>query len=53
MLLEPTVHGDERGFFLETYRRNTLAEFGIVGDFVQDIPTPAELGAGAKATPPE
>ena len=36
MLLEPTVHGDERGFFLETYRQSTLAEFGIDDDFVQD-----------------
>lgn len=35
-LLEPTVHGDARGFFLETYRRNTLAEFGIDDEFVQD-----------------
>jgi dTDP-4-dehydrorhamnose 3,5-epimerase len=36
ILLEPTVHGDERGFFLETYRQNTLAGLGIVDDFVQD-----------------
>jgi dTDP-4-dehydrorhamnose 3,5-epimerase len=35
-LLEPTVHADERGFFLETYRRSTLAGLGIVDDFVQD-----------------
>lgn len=36
VLIEPTVHGDQRGFFLETYRRNVLAEFGIEDDFVQD-----------------
>jgi dTDP-4-dehydrorhamnose 3,5-epimerase len=36
VLLEPTVHGDERGFFLETYRQNTLADLGISDDFVQD-----------------
>ncbi|MGB8882022.1 MAG: dTDP-4-dehydrorhamnose 3,5-epimerase [Solirubrobacteraceae bacterium] len=36
VLLEPTVHGDERGFFLETYRQSTLAELGIDDDFVQD-----------------
>jgi dTDP-4-dehydrorhamnose 3,5-epimerase len=35
-LLQPIVHGDERGFFLETYRRSTLAEFGIADEFVQD-----------------
>ena len=36
VLLEPVVHGDERGFFLETYRRNVLAELGIDCEFVQD-----------------
>ena len=36
VLIEPTVHGDQRGFFLETYRRSVLAEFGIDDDFVQD-----------------
>jgi dTDP-4-dehydrorhamnose 3,5-epimerase len=36
VLLQPIVHGDERGFFLETYRRSSLAEFGIVDEFVQD-----------------
>lgn len=36
LLIEPEVHGDERGFFLETYRRNLLADLGIDDDFVQD-----------------
>jgi len=36
LLLEPRVFGDQRGFFLESYNRNTLAEFGITADFVQD-----------------
>jgi len=36
VLLQPIVHGDERGFFLETYRRSTLAELGIEDEFVQD-----------------
>jgi dTDP-4-dehydrorhamnose 3,5-epimerase len=36
VLLEPTVHGDERGFFLETYRRSEFAEHGIEDEFVQD-----------------
>jgi dTDP-4-dehydrorhamnose 3,5-epimerase len=36
VLLEPTVYGDERGFFLETYRRSTLTELGIADEFVQD-----------------
>jgi dTDP-4-dehydrorhamnose 3,5-epimerase len=36
VLIEPAVHGDERGFFLETYRRSALTEMGIADDFVQD-----------------
>jgi dTDP-4-dehydrorhamnose 3,5-epimerase len=35
-LLEPTVHGDSRGFFLETFRASTLAELGVRDDWVQD-----------------
>jgi dTDP-4-dehydrorhamnose 3,5-epimerase len=36
ILLEPAVHGDERGFFVETARATTLAELGVTGEFVQD-----------------
>ncbi|MFL5781822.1 MAG: dTDP-4-dehydrorhamnose 3,5-epimerase [Thermoleophilaceae bacterium] len=36
ILIEPTVHGDERGFFHETYRRNVYADLGIPEEFVQD-----------------
>jgi dTDP-4-dehydrorhamnose 3,5-epimerase len=36
VLIEPAVHGDERGFFQETYRRDIFAELGIGDDFVQD-----------------
>jgi dTDP-4-dehydrorhamnose 3,5-epimerase len=36
VLIEPTVHGDARGFFQETYRKNALAELGVGDDFVQD-----------------
>jgi dTDP-4-dehydrorhamnose 3,5-epimerase len=36
MLLEPTVHGDERGFFLETFRRTNFVSLGIGEEFVQD-----------------
>jgi dTDP-4-dehydrorhamnose 3,5-epimerase len=35
-LLEPEVHGDRRGFFLETGRAQELAELGIADTFVQD-----------------
>jgi dTDP-4-dehydrorhamnose 3,5-epimerase len=36
LLLEPRVHGDARGFFLETFRANVLAELGVHDDWVQD-----------------
>ena len=36
VLLEPAVHGDGRGFFLESYRANVWAEHGVDDVFVQD-----------------
>ena len=36
LLLEPQVFGDERGFFLETYREEELVKLGVVSHFVQD-----------------
>jgi dTDP-4-dehydrorhamnose 3,5-epimerase len=35
MLIESEVHGDERGFFLETYRHNVFSDLGIADQFVQ------------------
>jgi dTDP-4-dehydrorhamnose 3,5-epimerase len=35
VLLEPEVHGDERGFMVETYRRESWAELGVAVEFVQ------------------
>jgi dTDP-4-dehydrorhamnose 3,5-epimerase len=35
-LLEPNVHGDERGFFFESYNSRAFAEVGITDNFVQD-----------------
>jgi len=35
VLVEPTVHGDERGFFVETYSRDAWAELGVDVEFVQ------------------
>jgi dTDP-4-dehydrorhamnose 3,5-epimerase len=34
--LRPGIHGDSRGFFLETYHQAKLASLGIHEDFVQD-----------------
>ncbi|MBS1880724.1 MAG: dTDP-4-dehydrorhamnose 3,5-epimerase [Actinobacteria bacterium] len=34
-LIEPVVHGDERGFFVETFRSDAWAELGVDAEFVQ------------------
>ncbi len=36
VLVEPEVHGDERGFLVETYSARSWAEAGVEVDFVQD-----------------
>lgn len=36
LLIEPTVHGDARGYFFESYRQNVFAQHGITVAFVQD-----------------
>ena len=36
LIIEPAVHRDERGFFLETYHAERYAALGIPGPFVQD-----------------
>lgn len=36
ILIEPTVFGDSRGFFMETYSERDFAELGIHDHFVQD-----------------
>ncbi len=35
VLLEPAVHGDERGFMVETYQRDGWAELGVDVEFAQ------------------
>ena len=35
-LIEPDVFGDNRGFFMETYRADQFKEAGIPTNFVQD-----------------
>ena len=29
-VIEPTIHGDSRGYFVETYNRNDMHEAGLV-----------------------
>jgi len=36
LLIEPKVYEDQRGFFMETFRRSRFEEMGIYDTFVQD-----------------
>ena len=44
ILVEPDVHGDGRGFFLETYHQEKYAEGGIAAAFVQDNHSKSKRG---------
>ena len=35
-IIEPAVHGDERGYFMETYNQRDMEEAGFHINFVQD-----------------
>lgn len=35
-IIEPTVHGDKRGYFVETYNQKDMCEAGLKMTFVQD-----------------
>ncbi len=35
-VITPTVHGDARGYFMETYNQNDMQEAGLTMTFVQD-----------------
>jgi dTDP-4-dehydrorhamnose 3,5-epimerase len=43
-LLEPVAHGDARGFFQETFRKDAFAGVGIDCDFVQDNHSRSQRG---------
>ncbi len=36
MVIEPTVYGDDRGYFLESYNEKKFIDIGIPNKFVQD-----------------
>ena len=36
LILEPKMFGDQRGFFIETFRADRYSALGIAGPFVQD-----------------
>lgn len=43
-IIEPTVFGDERGYFMETYNYNDFREAGIDVQFVQDNQSASRRG---------
>jgi len=44
LVLEPKIHGDHRGFFLETFRSSVFAEAGLPDRFVQDNHSKSSAG---------
>ena len=43
-IIEPTVHGDERGYFVETYNQRDMEEAGLNMVFVQDNQSKSKKG---------
>ena len=43
-VIEPTVFGDYRGFFMETYSKGEFKEIGLNYDFVQDNQSKSKKG---------
>ncbi len=43
-IIEPTVFGDDRGYFMETYSELEFAEIGINNKFVQDNQSKSKKG---------
>ena len=45
ILIEPTIHGDDRGYFAETFRKDLLENFlGYEVDFIQDNESKSSKG---------
>ena len=42
--ITPTVHGDARGYFVETYKQNEMKEAGQTMEFVQDNQSSSRRG---------
>ena len=43
-VIEPTVHGDDRGYFMETYNQNDMKAVGLDMVFVQDNQSMSKKG---------
>ena len=43
-VIEPAIHGDDRGYFLETYNQNDMKEFDLDTVYVQDNQSKSSKG---------
>lgn len=43
-VITPEVHGDSRGYFVETYHKQAYSEAGIIDEFVQDNQSSSRKG---------
>ena len=43
-ILTPTIHHDDRGYFMETYNKKDMAEIGIQTEFVQENQSKSKKG---------
>ena len=43
-IIEPEVFGDNRGYFMETYKKKDFDEAGLVYDFIQDNQSKSKKG---------
>ena len=43
-VIEPAVHGDARGYFMETYNKRDMEEVGLTMEFVQDNQSSSRKG---------
>ena len=44
IVMEPVIHGDDRGFFIETYQRDAYRDAGVLAEFVQDNHSRSQRG---------
>ena len=50
VLLEPDVHGDERGFLVETFSAPAWRQLGVEAEFVQDNHSRSSAAWRARST---
>ena len=49
-VIEPAVHGDSRGYFMETYNQRDMEEAGLTMNFVQETSPAPRKGSFAGCT---